>query len=158
MTRFIFIAVISLLFTGAIEAEEQKKLNSRVDWFVDARFGMFVHWGLYSMLEGSWNGRTMPDETLPNGKSWYAEWVQMRLEVPRSEYRALAEKFNPVKFDADAPDPDDPDVRIVKPGEKAPSDELAQMNKLQTQRSGLSNSQRHGSFAYITNSFWCAAK
>lgn len=71
-------------------------------WFRDARFGIFVHWGLYSMLEGSYNGHTLPDTTLPEGRSWYAEWVQMRLEVPAEEYRALARSFNPTDFDADA--------------------------------------------------------
>lgn len=74
----------------------------KVQWFKDAKFGMFIHWGLYSLLEGSYNGRTMPDASLPNGKSWYAEWIQMRLEVPSAEYKKLAQEFNPVDFDADA--------------------------------------------------------
>lgn len=74
----------------------------KAEWFKEAKFGMFIHWGLYSMMEGSYNGRTMPDTTLANGKSWYAEWIQMRLEVPNREYKQLAQEFNPVNFDADA--------------------------------------------------------
>jgi len=72
----------------------------RVQWFKEARFGIFIHWGLYSELAGTYNGHTMPDKTLPHGNSWYSEWAQQRLEVPNAEYQALAKKFNPVKFDA----------------------------------------------------------
>lgn len=75
--------------------------SEKADWFRDAKFGMFIHFGLYSMLEGSYNGRTLPDTTLANGKSWYAEWIQMRLEVPGEEYKKLADSFNPTAFDAD---------------------------------------------------------
>lgn len=82
-------------------ATEKSETPNRVDWFVEARFGMFIHWGLYSILGGSWNGHTLPDKSLPNGSSWYAEWAQKRLEVPRADYRALAQKFNPVEFDAE---------------------------------------------------------
>ena len=60
-----------------------KTREERVKWFREARFGMFVHWGIYSLL-----GR--------------AEWVMHNEEIPKDEYRRLAEKFNPVKFDADA--------------------------------------------------------
>jgi len=74
----------------------------RVQWFKDARFGMFIHWGLYSELGGTYNGHTMPDPSLPNGNSWYSEWIQLRLEVPKDKYQALAKNFNPTKFDAEA--------------------------------------------------------
>ncbi|MDR0349338.1 MAG: alpha-L-fucosidase [Tannerella sp.] len=76
-------------------------LPEKAAWFREAKFGMFIHFGLYSMLEGSYNGRTLPDTTLANGKSWYAEWIQMRLEVPGEAYRELANTFNPAAFDAD---------------------------------------------------------
>ncbi|MDR1950879.1 MAG: alpha-L-fucosidase, partial [Bacteroidales bacterium] len=76
--------------------------SEKVQWFKDAKFGMFIHWGLYSQLEGSYNGRTLPDTTLPNGRSWYAEWIWKRLEVPDQFYKDLAKQFNPINFDADA--------------------------------------------------------
>ena len=60
-----------------------KTREERVRWFREARFGMFVHWGIYSLL-----GR--------------AEWVMHNEEIPKDEYRKLAAQFNPVKFDADA--------------------------------------------------------
>ncbi len=76
--------------------------SNRVDWFKEAKFGLFIHWGLYSILEGSYNGRSLPDKSLSHGDSWYAEWIQQRLEVPRDAYRELVKKFNPEKFDADS--------------------------------------------------------
>ena len=54
-----------------------------IDWFVNARYGLMMHYGLYSML-----GR--------------GEWVQNREEIPADEYERLAGRFNPKRFDADA--------------------------------------------------------
>jgi alpha-L-fucosidase len=61
---------------------EMSKIDSRLDWFVKARFGLFVHFGLYSMLERG-------------------EWVMNRERIACEDYRKLADKFNPDKFDAD---------------------------------------------------------
>jgi alpha-L-fucosidase len=62
-------------------------------WFEEARFGLFVHWGLYSMLGGEWRGRTCPG---------VAEQIMRSLRIPAAEYARLAGDFNPVCFDADA--------------------------------------------------------
>ncbi len=72
-----------------------------LQWFKDAKFGVFFHWGLYSLLEGTYNGKTMPDKSFPQGNSWYAEWIQTRFNIPAEEYQKLAEQFNPVNFDAE---------------------------------------------------------
>lgn len=106
MIRKTTVFTITFLFAVSM-AFGQKRSDLSLDpkqaeWFKDAKFGMFVHFGLYSMLEGSYNGHTLPDTTFKEGKSWYAEWIQMRLEVPSDEYKALAKSFNPVNFDADA--------------------------------------------------------
>lgn len=77
-------------------------MTDRAEWFRNARFGMFIHWGLYSVLGGTYNGHTMPDKSFPNGNSWYSEWIQQRLDIPGSDYRKLVGQFNPVKFDAEA--------------------------------------------------------
>lgn len=60
-----------------------ESLDKKMEWFVDARYGMFVHFGVYSML-----GR--------------GEWAMNRERIPPDEYRQLANQFNPVNFDADA--------------------------------------------------------
>lgn len=61
-------------------------------WFEDARFGMFIHWGLYSLTGGSWKGMHVP---------WVAEWIMRKFKIPIREYEALAREFDPVDFNAD---------------------------------------------------------
>lgn len=100
--KLLIILLVACFFVPAKAQQVSLSLSpEKATWFREAKFGMFIHFGLYSMLEGSYNGRTLPDTTLANGKSWYAEWIQMRLEVPGEEYRKLAETFNPTAFDAD---------------------------------------------------------
>jgi arylsulfatase A-like enzyme/alpha-L-fucosidase len=62
------------------------------------KYGMFVHWGLYSSLGGVWKGETM--EEGGEGPA-VAEWIMRRKEIPRAEYAELAKDFNPQNFDAD---------------------------------------------------------
>jgi len=65
----------------------------RLAWFREAKFGMFIHWGPYSMAAGEWEGREVPP-----GKN--AEWIMHDLRIPVARYREMAHGFNPVKFDA----------------------------------------------------------
>ncbi|MEI6682929.1 MAG: alpha-L-fucosidase [Bacteroidota bacterium] len=64
---------------------------SRMAWWRDARFGMFIHWGLYAVPAGEWNGKT-----------GYGEWIRNSAEIPLDDYDQFRTRFNPVKFDADA--------------------------------------------------------
>ena len=64
--------------------------DDRMGWWREARFGMFIHWGLYSVLEGSWGGR---DD--------YAEWIRNNAHIPIGEYDKLVGRFDPTRFDAD---------------------------------------------------------
>ena len=68
--------------------------EDRLKWFKDAKFGMIIHWGPYSQLAGEWN-----DHEEPPGKS-IAEWIMKDFKIPVKEYRDLAHKLNPVKFNA----------------------------------------------------------
>jgi alpha-L-fucosidase len=61
-------------------------------WFEDAKFGLFVHWGLYSAIGNEWKGR----EYFGSG-----EWLMNRAKIPAAEYAKLAESFNPTGFNAD---------------------------------------------------------
>lgn len=67
----------------------------RTDWFKHDKFGMFVHWGPYSVLAGEWKGQQTP----PGDE---AEWIMQRFNIPVAEYREMARGLNPVKFDAAA--------------------------------------------------------
>jgi alpha-L-fucosidase len=67
--------------------------DARLGWFREARFGMFIHWGLYAIPAGQWKGQAIPG---------IGEWIQLRARIPIAEYEPLAKQFNPTKFDAEA--------------------------------------------------------
>ncbi|MCL2703235.1 MAG: alpha-L-fucosidase [Defluviitaleaceae bacterium] len=67
-----------------------KKQVSR-QWFRDAKYGMFIHWGVYSKLAGSYKGRELPG---------IGEWIMKRLDIHAAEYEAVAKEFNPAEFNA----------------------------------------------------------
>jgi alpha-L-fucosidase len=79
----------------AFVEESLEAYNERMQWFVDAQYGMFIHFGLYSQLGGEFKGQG----TKKNQK--YSEWIQAHLEIPREEYAEIAKDFNPAQFDAD---------------------------------------------------------
>jgi len=70
-------------------AESEEERNARMAWWREARFGLFIHWGLYAIPAGEWKGRTQ-----------YGEWIRNRAEIPLEEYDKFIDQFNPVKFDA----------------------------------------------------------
>ena len=67
--------------------------EARLTWFREAKYGLFIHWGLYAIPAGQWKGQTIPG---------IGEWIMNRAKVPVAEYAQLASQFNPVKFDAEA--------------------------------------------------------
>lgn len=71
--------------------ETPQEHDARMQWFRDAKFGMFIHWGLYSQLAGEWQ-----DKTVLGG----AEWIQKYLDIPSSQYCPLAKTWDPSKYDA----------------------------------------------------------
>jgi len=66
--------------------------DERMEWWREARFGMFIHWGLYAVPAGEWKGEQIKG---------IGEWIMERAHIPVSEYQQLAGQFNPVKFNAD---------------------------------------------------------
>src|ERR1017187_3279090 len=65
--------------TGQIEIKQQH--DARVEWWREAKFGMFIHWGVYSVPAGEWNGKTN-----------YAEWIMEEAHIPASRYELLAKE------------------------------------------------------------------
>ena len=65
--------------------------------FQKQKFGLFIHWGLYAIPAGIWNGRKIEDLGSPS----VAEWIQLVAKIPRSTYAKLADQFSPESFDAD---------------------------------------------------------
>ncbi len=89
--KFLLVALISCSLIQ-LNAQTSTK-NDRMDWWREARFGMFIHWGVYAQLAGVYNGQ----EQQRGG----AEWIMNRMKIPVNEYQAVAKQFNPVKFNAD---------------------------------------------------------
>jgi len=72
--------------------ESNEDFKKRMQWFADAKFGMFIHFGLYSQLGGIYNGKTVGE---------YAEWIQANADISREDYAKLINTWNPKNFDAD---------------------------------------------------------
>lgn len=105
---FVFISMISAL-TSCLAADEKAPTGQpaapsaapaaplteaqRLAWFHEAKFGLFIHWGLYSIPAGEWKGKTVPG---------LGEWIMHNAEIPVKEYQELARQFDPKHFDADA--------------------------------------------------------
>jgi alpha-L-fucosidase len=92
MKKLTILFLCVLLASGGAMAQ-QVNSDARMAWWRDARFGMFIHWGVYAQLAGEYDGHTI-------GKA--AEWIMNRGKIPVAEYHQVANRFNPVKYDADA--------------------------------------------------------
>lgn len=75
------------------DTESAAEKDARMKWFREARFGMFIHWGLYAIPAGRWDGQDVPG---------IGEWIMNRASIPVADYKALASGFNPTQFDAHA--------------------------------------------------------
>jgi len=82
MSRVLYVVslvlLLSLVATAALGADDAARLK----WFDEARFGMFIHWGIYSVL-----GR--------------GEWVMHNEQIPIADYEPLRDQFHPDQFNAD---------------------------------------------------------
>jgi alpha-L-fucosidase len=76
----------------AAEKETPAQRDARMKWWREARFGMFIHWGVYSVPAGTYHGKQI---------GGIGEWIMNSGKIPVAEYRQFARQFNPVKFDAD---------------------------------------------------------
>jgi alpha-L-fucosidase len=75
------------------DTETKDQRDARMAWWRDARFGMFIHWGLYAIPAGKWKGRSVDTA---------GEWIMNRARIPVADYQPLASQFDPTLFDADA--------------------------------------------------------
>ncbi|UMB53308.1 alpha-L-fucosidase [Lutibacter sp. A64] len=81
--------------------ESKEDFSQRMQWFNNAKYGMFIHFGLYSQLGGIYKG---------NDEGRYAEWIQGNQNIPSEEYVKLIDTWNPKDFNAN---------KIVKIAKKA---------------------------------------
>ena len=93
--RLLSLLCAAVFAVSAADAGEPRpavpERDARMTWWREAKFGMFIHWGLYAIPAGEYKGK----ESSPG------EWVQNRGRIPVAEYAGLAKRFNPRQFDAD---------------------------------------------------------
>jgi alpha-L-fucosidase len=100
MKKVLIALILAVLVISCGPGGEQDKAETqlseqdqRMEWWREARFGLFIHWGLYAQPAGEWKGEQIPG---------ISEWIMARAEIPVAEYEKLAATFNPVKYDAEA--------------------------------------------------------
>jgi alpha-L-fucosidase len=84
------LAAVALAAPPAQAADDDPVRDERMSWWRDARFGLFIHWGLYAIPAGEHGGDT-----------GHGEWILETARIPVAEYERLAASFDPVRFDAD---------------------------------------------------------
>jgi len=97
MKRVILLsAVISTMLFMSCTSKPEKvpEAPHRLQWWDEARFGMFIHWGVYAVLAGVYQGKAIKEH---NG-----EWIMNHSKIPVVEYKKYATQFNPVKYDPEA--------------------------------------------------------
>jgi alpha-L-fucosidase len=93
MKKTIVTLILVLFQTHLILAQTTLSKDERMEWWREARFGMFIHWGVYSIPAGTWDGRQI---------GGIGEWIMNRGKIPVRDYQEMAKQFNPLKYDPDA--------------------------------------------------------
>ncbi|MCU0451678.1 MAG: alpha-L-fucosidase [Bernardetiaceae bacterium] len=79
--------------TDYLQTETAAQREQRMAWWKEARFGMFIHWGLYAVPAGEYNGQALKAGQI-------GEWIMETAKIPIPEYEKFAAQFNPQQFDA----------------------------------------------------------
>lgn len=85
--------LIQLLLIQSISATSRPPVDERIQWWQEARFGMFIHWGVYAMYGGVYKGHRQAFGD--------AAWIENRCKIPVAEYRVHSRDFNPQRYDPD---------------------------------------------------------
>src|ERR1700731_1350828 len=87
---------VAIVFAAAATAQPGKPAlpapasqEAKMKWLHEAKFGLFIHWGLYAIPAGEWKGQPI---------AGIGEWIMNRAKIPVTEYEKLADQFNPTKF------------------------------------------------------------
>jgi alpha-L-fucosidase len=92
MKKIILSIAITALLVSYLPAQMNAKPD-RMEWWREARLGMFIHWGVYAVPAGVYKGQKIQR---------IGEWIMNRGKIPVAEYQLFAKEFNPVKYDAEA--------------------------------------------------------
>jgi alpha-L-fucosidase len=91
-------ACLGVLMLGATRAanaaaqpeETKEQRDARMAWFHEAKFGLFIHWGVYAVPAGTYKGEKI---------AGIGEWIMNRGKIPVAEYKAFAPQFTASKYD-----------------------------------------------------------
>ncbi|MEK6478079.1 alpha-L-fucosidase [Catalinimonas sp. 4WD22] len=72
--------------------ESEEDFDKRMEWWRDAKFGMFIHWGPYAIPAGEYQGKEVEG---------VGEWIMNTAQIPVEEYEKFSAQFNPTEYDAD---------------------------------------------------------
>ena len=89
----LFILTVALLALATVcsAGETKAQRDARMAWWREAKFGLFIHWGVYSVPAGYYHGQPV---------GGIGEWIMNSGKIPMAEYQTYAKEFNPVKFNA----------------------------------------------------------
>ncbi|MEI6106598.1 MAG: alpha-L-fucosidase, partial [Opitutae bacterium] len=84
-------------WSQVVPLRPESAVPDRAAWWREARFGLFIHWGLYALPGGIWNGQPLRHDRYANP---YCEHLMWLAQISRTEYAQLAGRFNPTQWDA----------------------------------------------------------
>lgn len=91
MRRKLIVVYLLVMKTIIVQAQTTTPADEeRMKWWKDSKFGMFIHWGVYSVPAGTYNGKQIRG---------IGEWIMNHGKIPVAEYRKFAKQFNPTKYD-----------------------------------------------------------
>ena len=96
MKKLMFIIgifLVLLLSSCLLKKNKEEVTEDRMDWWSNAKFGMFIHWGVYSVPAGVYKGQEVDG---------IGEWIMNHAKISMAEYQKYASQFNPVKYDPEA--------------------------------------------------------
>jgi len=92
--RFLLGALMMIMACNITFAQTAKTATEdKMDWWKEAKFGMFIHWGVYSVPAGVYKGKKVEG---------IGEWIMNTAKIPVKDYKLYAKQFNPDKYDPDA--------------------------------------------------------
>ena len=94
---FILAACLTINISNAQEkspdkVESKEQRDKRMDWWREAKFGLFIHWGVYSVPAGFYHNKPV---------AGIGEWIMNRGKIPMAEYQQFAKEYNPIKYNPD---------------------------------------------------------
>lgn len=87
--HLLWLVAAVVVFTGCKPKAPEPVTGDRLQWWTDAKFGLFIHWGVYSVPAGTYQDRQIPG---------IGEWIMYNGEIPVASYREYAKQFNPVNY------------------------------------------------------------